>query len=445
VRTRIRGRGAAAAVLLAAALVAALPARAVLRIEITQGVEGAYPIAVVPFGWRGPGAPPEDVAAIVARDLHLSGRFQLLPEREMPARPSHAGEVAFPAWRALGLDALVVGRLEAAGPDAYVVQFQLLDVYQRRQLLGYRIPARRGQLRRVAHRIADLVYEKLTGERGAFDTQVAYVSVERAADGARTYRLVVADSDGARPRALVTSRAPLLSPAWSPDGRRIAYVSFESGRPEVYVQELASGTRRRVAAFRGHNGAPAFSPDGRRLALSLSRDGNPEIYVLDLAGGGLRRLTHDPAIDTEPTWSPDGRWIAFTSDRGGSPQVYRVPAAGGRVERLTFEGGYNARPVYAPDGRSLALVHGARGRYRVAVLDLASGTLQVLTDGRLDESPSFAPNGRMILYATRGPDGRGVLAAVSADGAVRQRLVLQEGEVREPAWGPFRTDGAAAR
>lgn len=421
------------------ALLWALPAAAVLRIEITQGVEGAFPIAVVPFAWQGPGAgPPEDVGAIVARDLRLSGRFSLLPAADMPGRPHHAGQVAFPAWRAVGVDAVVVGRLKALGPDAYAVQFQLLDVYQRRQLIGYSIPARRGQLRRVAHRIADLIYEKLTGERGAFDTQVAYVSVVRGADGAKVYRLVVADSDGARPRTIVTSRAPLLSPAWSPDGREIAYVSFESGRPQVFVQTLATGARRVAASFPGLNGAPAWSPDGRRLALALSRDGNPEIYVLDLASGTLRRLTRDPAIDTEPAWSPDGRWIAFTSDRGGSPQIYRVPAEGGRVERLTFEGGYNARPRYAPDGRSLALVHGARGRYRIAVLELASGTLQVLTDGRLDESPSFAPNGRMILYATRGPGGRGVLAVVSADGRVRQRLVLQEGEVREPAWGPFR-------
>lgn len=434
-------RGWTKAWLAAWALAWALPAAAVLRIEITQGVEGAYPIAVVPFGWQGPGgAPPEDVGAIVARDLHLSGRFSLLPEPEMPGRPHHADQVAFPAWRALGVDAVVVGRVRLMGPDAYAVQFQLLDVYRRRQLIGYSIPARRGELRRVAHRVADLIYEKLTGEPGAFDTQVAYVSVVRGTDGAKVYRLVVADSDGARPHTIVTSRAPILSPAWSPDGREIAYVSFEGGRPEVFVQTLATGGRRRVAAFPGLNGAPAWSPDGRRLALSLSRDGDPEIYVLELATGALRRLTRSPAIDTEPAWSPDGRWIAFTSDRGGSPQVYRVPAAGGRVERLTYEGRYNARPVYAPDGKRLALVHGARGRYRIAVLELGTGALQVLTEGRLDESPSFAPNGRMILYATRAAGGRGVLAAVSADGRVRQRLVLQEGEVREPAWGPYRRE-----
>ncbi|ROR29795.1 Tol-Pal system beta propeller repeat protein TolB [Inmirania thermothiophila] len=424
--------------LVALLLAAAAPsARAVLTIEITRGIEGALPIAVVPFGWQGPAAaPPLDIAAVVAADLRRSGRFAPLAERDLIARPTRAEEIRFPDWRALDAGSLLIGRLRAMGPDAYTVQFQLFDVFRGEQLLGFSIPARGDTLRRTAHRIADLVYERLTGERGAFDTRIAYVVALPEAAGPLRYELKVADSDGFDARTVLRSPEPLLSPAWSPDGERLAYVSFEGGRPAIYVQEIATGERARLASFAGINGAPAWSPDGRRMAMALSKDGNLEIYVMDLVDRSLRRITRSLAIDTEPVWAPDGRTLYFTSDRSGRPQIYRVPAAGGRPERVTFEGEYNARASVSPDGKRLALVNGDGGRYRVAVLELDTGLMRVLTDGTLDESPSFAPNGSMILYATR-DRGRGVLAAVSVDGRVQQRLVPEAGDVREPAWSPF--------
>jgi TolB protein len=309
-------------------------------------------------------------------------------------------------------------------------------VFKGEQLTGYNFPTTSRDLRSTAHRIADIIYEKLTGQPGAFDTRIAYVVSSNQADGSQEVSLKVADADGFDPQTIVTSSEPLMSPAWAPDGRRLAYVSFEQKKASIYVQEVFTGQRQKVASFKGINGAPAWSPDGRKLALTLSRDGNPEIYVLNINTNALTRLTNHYAIDTEPAWSPDGRFIIFTSDRGGRPQIYRVPAFGGKVNRVTFEGDYNARASYAPDGASVALVTRQGGDFRVAVLNLANSALQVLSEGRLDESPSFAPNGSMIIYATK-INGKGELAAVSVDGRIRQRLALQEGDVREPVWSPY--------
>jgi TolB protein len=416
-------------------------ARADLTIEITEGVEGALPIAVVPFGWQAKQSLPEDVAAIVNADLARSGRFKTLPEVDMLARPTSGEAVEFRDWRALGVENLVVGQVQPNGANGYIVQFQLFDVYRGEQLSGYTIPTTGPNLRTTAHRIADLIYEKLMGVPGAFATRVAYITSVRETDakGETKQRidLLIADADGHNPQPIVSSSEPLMSPAWSPDGRRLAYVSFEGGRSAIYVQEVFTGQRRKITDFKGINGAPAWSPDGRKLAMALSKDGNLDIHVLDLATNRLQAITRHYAIDTEPAWSPNGRYIVFTSDRGGKPQIYRVASFGGSAERVTFQNSYNARASYAPDGKSLTFVtREDNGAYRIAVQDLESGIMQVLSRGSLDESPSFAPNGSMIIYASK-TGYRGELAAVSVDGKVHQRLALQQGDVREPVWSPF--------
>jgi TolB protein len=417
-------------------LLASGSARAALTIEITQGLEGALPIAVVPFGWSGAAAAaPENIAAIITADLNRSGRFESLPDRDLIAHPTEGAQVQFQNWRMVKVDDLVIGKVTENADGNFTVQFELYDVLRGTQLIGTSFPTSRADLRQVAHHISDVIYEKLTGEKGAFNTQVAYVTTSGSAKN-KSYTLLVADSDGYNPQTILTSDQPLMSPSWSPDGRQVAYVSFEKKSAEIYIQEVVTGSRRKLASFKGINGAPAWSPDGRQLALTLSRDGNPEIYIMDAASGALRRLTNRAAIDTEPAWTPDGRSIIFTSDRGGSPQLYRVPVSGGKAERLTFEGKYNAGADISPDGRKIAMVHGNGGNYRIAVLDLDSGLLRVLTDGPLDESPSFSPNGSMIIYATRAGN-REVLSAVSVDGRFRQRLSLQAGNVREPVWSPF--------
>jgi TolB protein len=409
-------------------------ARAALTIEITQGVEGAIPIAVVPFH-SGGAVLSENVAAIVAADLARSGRFAPLAEQNLIGRPYQVDQIRFQDWRTLGTQNLVIGTVEPAGAGQYRVQFRLFDVYRGRQIAGYSLPAPANRLRHVAHLISDIIYEALTGEPGAFATRIAYV-ISETVGGTKQYKLELADSDGYNPQTLLTSSQPLMSPAWSPDGRRLAYVSFEKRRASIIVHDIATRQRDVLASFEGINGAPSWSPDGRYMAVTLSRDGNPEIYRLRVSDKSLKRLTSGPAIDTEPVWAPDGRSLVFTSDRGGSPQLYRMPADGGSAQRLTFEGNYNASADFAPDGKSVALVHGTGGQYRIAVLDLERGLLRVLSDGRLDESPSFAPNGSMIIYATES-GRRGVLAAVSSDGRFRQRLTLSKGDVREPVWSPL--------
>ena len=422
-------------VLLAAAWLMPV-AKSELRIDITEGAGQAVPIAVVPFGWEGSGAPSTDVSGLVAADLIRTGRFAPIPETDMLEFPTTGAEVDFGDWRILGIVYVIVGRLSETGPDSYMIQFQLFDVFRGEQLLGYRLPSTSAALRASAHRVSDMIYEKLTGVPGVAGTRIAYVNVLGKSD-AEIFRLIVSDSDGENARVMLESADPILSPAWSPDGRKLAYVSFERGHSEIYVQVLRTGARQRVSARSGVNSAPAWSPDGRILALTLSKtDGNLDIYTLDLSNQVLGRLTDNPAIDTEPSWSADGRWIFFTSDRSGGPQIYKISVNGGRAQRQTFEGNYNARPRVSPDDQSIAVVHNDRGNFRIAVLDVARAYLQVLTDGHLDESPSFAPNGETLIYATR-EGGRGLLAAVSIDGRIRQRISSVEGDVREPAWSPF--------
>ena len=411
-------------------------AGAVLTIEITQGAETGLPIAIVPFRWEGPGKPPQAISDIVEADLTRSGRFLSLPRKDFVSTPHEDKEIVFKDWRILKAEALVIGDVRRVAQGRFQVQFRLYDVFKQAQLAGYRYTVGADMLRTVAHQISDIIYEKLMGEPGAFNTRIAYITREDTNPGGVSYKLQVADSDGYGPQTIVRSAEPMLSPAWSPDGKRLAYVSFEDKRAKVYMQNVADGRRELIAQFKGINGAPAWSPDGKRLAMTLSKAGNAEIYVLDIATRRLRRLTYNRAIDTEPAWSPDGRWIVFTSDRAGRPQIYRMHATGGEVERLTFDGDYNARASYSADGKMLVLVSAHRGRFHIATLRLDDKVLHVLTDTSLDESPTFAPNGRMILYATE-VRGRGVLASVSADGRVRQLFKFEKGDVREPAWSPY--------
>jgi TolB protein len=410
-----------------------------LVIEITEGIK-RRPVAIVPFGWQGQTPDvPLDVAKVISDDLNRSGRFAPLPIDDMLQKPTSGADVDFADWAILGVEAVVVGSIEQTGENAYTVQFQLFDIHGRDQLVGYRMPASRGTIRRVAHRAADMIYEKLTGIKGVFDTKVAYVTAQQRGDG-KLFSLIVADQDGENENTIMESGNPIMSPAWSPDSRRLAYVSFEGNKSSIFVQTLRTGNRIQVSNKPGINGAPAFSPDGRQLVLTLGGvDGNPDIHILDINTKRSRRLTTHRAIDTEGSWSPDGRFIYFTSDRSGGPQIYRVSVNGGTPERITFEGSYNARPRLSPDGTRLAMVHLTQGNYRIAVVDMVDEKrrdLLVLSAGQQDESPSFAPNSDTLIYATRATRN-GVLETVTADGLIRQRLAPGQGDVREPVWSPF--------
>jgi len=416
------------------ALAAAATAPAQLRIEITSGVTDPIPIAVVPFA---AGTGGLDVAEVVQHDLESSGRFRALPRAQMPGKPARADEVALMSWRGGSNDYVVVGRVSTLAPDQLAVDFDLVNVLNGQRVATQRFTAGGATLRNAAHRISDVVYEKILGVRGAFATRIAYVAVDGQPPSQR-YRLIVADTDGENMRTVLESAQPIMSPAWSADGQWLAYVSFEGKHSAIYVQRVRTGERSRVSARTGINGAPAWSPDGRKLALALSGSGgNLDIYVLDLATQALTRVTDDPSIDTEPVWTPDGASLYFTSDRAGGPQIYRVAAqANARPKRITFTGTYNARPRVSPDGTQIAMVTLDQGSYRIAVQDVANGNLRVLSHGKLDESPSFAPNGAMLIYSGQ-ERGRDVLATVGVDGLTGQRLNSDSGQVHEPAWGPF--------
>ena len=407
----------------------AAPTQAAMTIEIVGGAANRIPIAILPFALA-----PElavgtaDPAQVVAGDLGRSGYFKLLDTTAVTGLPTEPESLQLAPWKELGADAVVVGQVRPRGPDRIEVRFWLLDPVRQTRLSALSYTTTHAGLRAVAHRISDAVHQALLGEPGAYGGRIAYILKHRG-----HYELQVADADSQNAVTVTSSPEPLISPSWSPDGRRLAYVSFEDKKPVVYVQNLADGYRRAVAKFRGSNSAPAWSPDGRRLAVALSKDETSQIYSLDLLTGDATRLTQGGALDTEPEFSPDGLWLYFTSDRGGSPQIYRESLSTGKVNRVTFEGNYNVSPALSPDGHTLAFVHRRDGQFHVAVMDLNSHQLQVLTDSTQDESPSFAANGRLLLYATM-VQGRGVLATVSVDGKVRQRL-SQGGDLREPAWG----------
>lgn len=424
----------ATALLLIAPLLAR-PAVAELAIEVTQGRDNPTSIAIVPIQMEGTTL-PENISSIVAADLERSGLFAPVPKENLIAFPRTAEEVYFRDWRILGAEYLVVGQIQAKGPDQLAVSYSLLSVNGEKMLFSEIVPGQTKNLRDIAHYISDKVYEAITGVRGAFSTRLAYVTAVKGASRKLIYRLLISDADGARERLMLESKQPLMSPAWSPNGQEVVYVSFETRRPAVFRQRLSDAKRQQLTNFKGLNGAPSWSPDGNRLALVLSKDGNPEIYLFDLGSQALTRLTNHFAIDTEPSWMPDGKSILFTSDRGGGPQIYKLTLGSQRVERLTFNGSYNSRPQVTPDGRTLLFVHRGGGGFNIASQDLASGDMRVLTNTAMAESPSVAPNGAMAIYATK-RGNQGVLAAVSLDTRVKFLLPVRQGDVREPAWSPF--------
>ena len=419
--------------------------RADLIIEVTQGNDQLISLAVSPFSWQGSRVLPEDPAAIVENDLALSGLFKAIPRASMLSYPATETEVYYRDWNALGASYLVTGQVSFTD-NSYTINYQLYDIIRGARVAKGGFTGNQNQLRDLAHRVSDAVYEEITGLTGDFSSRIVYVTAQRQDAEKTAYQLNYADADGKRSRTIFTSSEPVMSPSWSPDGTRVAYVSFEQGRPEIYLQELATGKRTKLTSFRGLNSSPVWSPDGKSIAMVLSKDGNPDVYILDLATRKISNVTNHYGIDTEPDWMPDGRGLVFTSNRGGSPQIYQQSITRNRggeflpqgsPRRLTFEGRFNARAKVFPDGKSLALVHKGRGAadYNIAVLDLDTDRLRLLTSSRLEDSPSVAPGGRRLIYSSQGGKN-GELGIVSADGRVKQRLPAAQGDVREPAWGP---------
>ncbi|MCB6183868.1 Tol-Pal system beta propeller repeat protein TolB [Leeia sp. TBRC 13508] len=398
-----------------------------LDFEVVGTGGNQIPVAIIPFAKEN--TYTQLITPVVKADLNRSGLFKIVDFS--PAQiPTDISQLPFDELNKRGVAVVAMGVVEPQANGVAAVKYRLIDVAKREQLDGIVLNQSATQLRRVAHKVSDRIYEKLTGDKGVFSTKIAYVLKQ-----GKRFFLQVADADGYNPQSVVSSSEPIISPTWSADGGQIAYVSFEAKKPVVYVQSLSSGSRKAVANFKGSNSSPAFSADGSRLAVVLTQDGRSQIYSIPAQGGAARRLTQSIGIDTEPTFAPDGS-IYFTSDRGGSPQIYRMGGEGGSASRVTFEGSYNVSPDVSPDGKNLAFIQNSGGRFKVAIMDFASKQVQVLTDTSHDESPSFAPNGKLILYATS-QGGRGVLAAVSSDGRVKQKLTELSGDVREPAWGPF--------
>ena len=408
-------------------------------IIIDQGVDDPIRIAVVPFALSEDLDSADNLARLIRFDLARSGQFDPVAPENMLSYPSTQDAVFFRDWRILQTAYLVIGQAQTNALGQIDVSYQLFDVATQSQLQSVSFAISRDQWRDVGHKIADLVYTEVTGVRGAFSTKILYVLAQDIGTQNARYKLQVADVDGERARTLFDSSEPILSASWSPDGRRVAYVSFETGRPSIILQDIDGPSRERLTNFRGINGSPVFSPDGRQLAMVLSRSGDPEVFVMNLETRKLRRITRHPAIDTEPSWSPDGEYLVFTSDRGGKPQIYQLELATNFLERLTFVGDYNARARLLPDGRHLVFVHRRNGVFHIAWQDLLEDRLLVLTESSLDESPSLAPNGAMLIYATQ-DQNKGILAVVSVDGRVKYRLPSSAGDVREPAWSPLLPD-----
>jgi len=407
-------------------LVQASTAAAALSIEIIGAGEHQIPVAIAPFG--GDARLAQTINEVVAGDLQRSGLFRLVDTAGKS--PREIAEVSYPDWQARGAEALAIGTVTVQANNRIEAKFRLLDVVKQKELAGQAVSASGDQARAVGHRIADLIYEKLTGDKGVFSTRIAYVNRQ-----GQKYRLIVADSDGYNEHVVLERNQPIMSPAWSPDGGHLAYVSFETGHAAVYMQSLYTSQRKVVADFRGSNSAPAWSPDGKQLAVVLTRDGSSQIYLINPDGSGARRVTLSGTINTEPNFSPDGKYLLFTSDRGGSPQIYRIPVEGGQAQRVTFGAGNSFSPRHSPDGKSFVFAHLTNGRFYIATQDFQTGQMSLLTEGGWEKKPSFAPNGRIILFASEGR-GRGILATISSDGRVKQHMFTQSGDAREPVWGP---------
>ncbi|GGM05748.1 protein TolB [Pseudomonas asuensis] len=412
-------------------------AQAADPLVVSSGNDKAIPIAVVPFGWQGGQPLPDDMANIIGNDLRNSGSFSPIDRQNMLSLPTQASEVAYKDWQALGVSYVLIGNIVPSG-GRLQIQYALFNIATQQQVMTGSVGGSTDQLRDMAHYIADQSFEKLTGIKGAFSTKLLYVTAERFSQNNTRYTLQRADYDGARSVTLLQSREPILSPRFAPDGKRIAYVSFEQQRPRIFLQYVDTGRREQLTNFEGLNGAPAFSPDGNRLAFVLSRDGNPEIYVMDLNSRQIRRVTNDSSIDTEPFWGRDGQTIYFTSDRSGKPQIYKTSVNGGGTERVTFVGNYNANPKLSADEKTLVMVHRQEGftNFQIGAQDLQRGSVRVLSNTSLNDSPTVAPNGTMVIYASRQQD-RGVLMLVSINGRVRITLPTTQGDVREPSWSPY--------